>query len=438
MKKLTKKRNVILYACSGLGVNMLNLIVGSYLCSALLVGGFEDHIESWTYLNKDLVTAALWGVLILVAKIVDGLIDLPLSHFVDNLRSKCGKRKTGIVIGYIPMILSYLMFLIPLDPTATLRNTLWFGFWLFFFYTSYTLTMITYYATFAEVADSQKEIVLLSNTKSICDVVYFSLGFALVPAFVSMGMNIRIVALLFLPLSLTMLIPLFLLKENNESTKSKSTPINKATFLKSLTFTLKDKPYLMWLCTLFVMNVGLQLFLSGINEYFSTTGLNMTFVMASCFVPVPFTILLYNKIMQKRGLGYAYRYILLVYSIGMSLMGLIRFIPDGLTYPFAIGCSLIVSFAIGAFFSVTYTIPSHRAAVRKEESETASSMYFAIQGLFEGASTGVASGLILVFLKQNGYVSILTLIVAAACMLAFMMSYLLPRSISQIGKQEEK
>ena len=438
MKKLTKKRNVILYACSGLGVNMLNLIVGSYLCSALLVGGFEDHIESWTYLNKDLVTAALWGVLILVAKIVDGLIDLPLSHFVDNLRSKWGKRKTGIVIGYIPMILSYLMFLIPLDPTATLRNTLWFGFWLFFFYTSYTLTMITYYATFAEVADSQKEIVLLSNTKSICDVVYFSLGFALVPAFVSMGMNIRIVALLFLPLSLTMLIPLFLLKEKDESTKSKSAPVNKATFLKSLTFTLKDKPYLMWLCTLFVMNVGLQLFLSGINEYFSTTGLNMTFVMASCFVPVPFTILLYNKIMQKRGLGYAYRYILLVYSIGMSLMGLIRFIPEGLTYPFAIGCSLIVSFAIGAFFSVTYTIPSHRAAVRKEESETASSMYFAIQGLFEGASTGVASGLILVFLKQNGYVSILTLIVATACMLAFMMSYLLPRSISQIGKQEEK
>ena len=417
---------------------MLNLIVGSYLCSALLVGGFEDHIESWTYLNKDLVTAGLWSILILIAKVVDGLIDLPLSHFVDNLQTKWGKRKTAIAMGFVPMLLAYVMFLLPIEPAAGLCNTLWFGFWLLVFYTAYTLTMITYYATFAEVASSQDDIVLLSNIKSVCDVGYFSLGYALVPAFVSMSINIRIVALLFMPLSLTMLIPFFLLKESNEEFEADTDPSTKPTFKKSLAFTVKDRPYLKWLCTLFVMNIGLQLFLSGINEYFSTTGLNMTFVMASCFVPVPFTIILYNKVMKKRGLGFAYRYILLVYSIGMSLMGLIKFIPTGLMYPFAIGCSLIVSFAIGAFFSITYTVPSQRAAARKEEKETASSMYFAIQGLFEGASTGVASGLILVFLKQNSYISVLTLVVAAACMAAFMMSYLLPKSISQIGKQEEK
>ena len=82
------------------------------------------------------------------------------------------------------------------------------------FYGMYTLTMITYYATFSEIAKNEQEISLLSNAKSVCDVVYFSLGFALVPAFVSMGMNIRIVAILFLPLALTMLIPLFLIKEN--------------------------------------------------------------------------------------------------------------------------------------------------------------------------------------------------------------------------------
>ena len=435
MKKITKKRNLILYGCAGLGVNMLNLIVGSYLCSALLVGGFEDHIESWTYLNKDLVVAGLWSVLILVAKVIDGLIDLPLSHFVDNLNVKWGKRKTAIVMGFLPMLLSYILFLIPIDPTASLLNTVWFGLLLLAFYTSYTLTMITYYATFAEISATPHDIVLLSNTKSICDVGYFSLGYALVPAFVSMSFNIRTVALIFLPLSLTMLIPLFLLKENGNEERRVT---EKPTFTKSLMFTLKDKPYIKWLCTLFVMNIGLQLFLSGINEYFSTTGLNMTFVMASCFVPVPFTIMLYNKAMKKRGLGFAYRYILFVYSLGMGLMGLCRFIPDGMIYPFAIGCSLIVSFAIGAFFSVTYTVPSQRAAARMAEKETASSMYFAIQGLFEGASTGVASGLILVFLKQNGYVSFLTVIVAFVCMTAFFMSYFLPKSISQIGRETQE
>jgi MFS family permease len=199
---------------------------------------------------------------------------------------------------------------------------------------------------------------------------------------------------------------------------------------------MKDKPFVYWLCVLAIMNVGLQLFLSGINEYFSTTGLNMTFIMASCFVPVPLTILLYNKAVKKRGLGFGYRYILLVYSVGMALMGLCRFIPKAYLFPFAIGCSLIVSFAIGSFFSVTYTVPSQRAAMRKEEQESASSMYYAIQGLFEGASAGFASGVVLVFLKQNGYVSYLTIIVAVACMTAFVLSFFLPKSITQIGKNE--
>lgn len=437
MQKLTKKKSMVLYGCSGLGVNMLNLIVGSYLCSALLVGGFEDHVESWTYLNKDLVVAGLWSVLILLAKIVDGLIDLPLSHFVDNLKTKWGKRKTGIVMGYLPMIVAYLLFLVPINSTVSWVNTVWFGLMLLIFYTAYTLTMITYYATFAEITDDQHGIVLLSNVKSVCDVVYFSLGYALVPAFVSMGFNIRIVALLFLPLSLTMLIPMFLLKENDGAVAAKPANAVKPNFKQSLLFTLTDKPYIYWLCVLFVMNIGLQLFLSGINEYFSTTGLNMTFIMASCFVPVPATILLYNKIMKKRGLGFAYRYILLVYSIGMALMGLCKFIPEGLMYPYAIGCSLIVSFSIGAFFSVTYTVPSQRAAIRRQDNEAASSMYFAVQGLFEGASAGIASGLILVFLKQNGYVPYLTVIVAVSCMIAFAMSYFLPKSLSQIGKQKD-
>ena len=219
--------------------------------------------------------------------------------------------------------------------------------------------------------------------------------------------------------------------------EEKAEKTKKVTFIHSFLFTMKDKPYVFWLFVLFVMNIGLQLFLSGIDEYFSTEGLNMTFVMASCFVPVPFTILLYNKIVKKKGLGFAYRYILLVYSIGMALMGLSRFIPDGILTAYAIGCSIIVSFAIGSFFSVTYMVPSYRAAARKEAGETASSMYFAVQGLFEGASAGLASGIILVFLKQSGYIPYLTILVAVACMTAFGMSFFLPKVITQIGKHEE-
>lgn len=440
MKKLTKKSSLILYACSGLGVNMLNMIVGSYLCSALLVGGFEKNVEQWTYLNKDLVIAALWATLILVAKVVDGVIDLPLSYFVDNLKTKFGKRKTGIVIGFIPMIISYVLFLIPLDQEATMLNTIWFAALLMIFYAFYTLTMLTFYGTFAEVTEKPQDLVLLSNSKSVCDVIYFSLSFALVPLFVSMGLNIRIVALIFMPLSLTMLIPMFLLKEN-DGTAETAVSAQRTTLIGSLRFAFKDRFYILWLCILFVMNIGLQLFLSGINEFFSTMGLNMTFIMAFCFAPVPLTILLYNKIILKKGLGFSYRYILLVFALAMTMMAFCKLLPDQLRFPYARLCSFIASFSIGSFFSVTYTVPSQCAANRNDGGEKASSMYFAIQGLFEGASAGLASGVVLVFLKQfkgGALVPYLTVIVALCCVAAFFLSYLLPKSISTIGRKKEQ
>lgn len=443
MNKLKGKGKLILYACSGLGVNMLNMIVGSYLCSALIVGvdtWAPEDIGLWTYSHKNLVIPALWMVLAAIAKVIDGLIDLPFSHFTDNLRTRFGRRKPALLIGFIPMIIAYLLFLVPLDGSATLLNTVWFALLLGVFYGTYTLTMLTYYATFAEIAENEQDLVLLSNTKSICDVVYMSMSFALVPVFVNIGMSIRVVALMFLPLALTMVIPFFMLKEKKYTkeeiiqAKRIENKAERPTVIKSIGFTFRDKPYILWLCVLAVTNIGLQLFLTGINEYFSNTGLNMTLVMAPSFAPVPLTIMLYNRVMKKKGLGTAYRMILLIFALGMGLMGLVYVIPKSLITVFAIGCSVIVSFSIGAFFSVTYLIPSTRAALRAGENESASSMYYAIQGLFEAAAAAIAGSVILTLLKTNGLVNLTTIIVAVVCVAAFALSFVLPKSITDIGK----
>lgn len=443
MQKLQKKWQIALYGCAGLGLNMLNLIVGSYLCSALLVGGFESNVESWTYANKDLVIAAFWAVLVFSIKIFDGIIDIPLSSLTDNLRTKWGRRRPAIAIGLIPLLVSYLLFLVPLDNGATVLNTVWFGVLLAIYYGAYTLTMLTYYATFAEIVETEGERVFLSNTKSICDVVYFSLGFALVPAFVSMGINIRIVALIFLPLAATMLIPFFMIKEESTLDGVKHpegyVPEQRVGFIKSLVYSFKNKHFIFWLCTHAVLNTGLQLFLGGINEYFSTTGLNMTFVMASSFAPVPLTLILYNRLVKKKGLKFAYQYVILMFALGMSLMFFCRMLDASIMLPVAILCSVIVSFAIGAFFSVSYTVPSHLAAEENKRSGVcASSMYFAVQGLFEGISAGTATGLILVYLKQTDLIRYMTLIVSFFCIVAFLLAFLLPKSIAFIGKQNKK
>ena len=436
MKKITSKKKLLLYGCSGMGVNMLTLMVGSYLCSALLVGGFDEHIESWTYLNKDLVVAGLWAVLVFIAKAFDGIIDLPFATLADKMHSKLGRRKTAIIIGFIPMVFAYLMLLCPINTEATILNTIWFGLWLCIFYAFYTLTMLTFYATFSEICESEQDTVFLSNVKSVCDVVYFILGFALIPVFVSMGVNIRIVALIFLPLCLTMLIPLFMLKENDEEERE----VRTLTLTQAMGTSFKNKPFIYWMFTMFMMKMGLELFLGGINELFSSTGLDMTIVMASAFVPVPFTLVLYNFIVKRKGLGFAYRYILGIFSVGMIIMYICTLCTPILSQfqltLVAIFGGIFVSFAIGAFFSVTYTVPSHIAQREFETTgKNVATMLFAVQGVFEGVASGIATGFILVTLKDNSLIQILPLIVAACCMIAFFMSFGFPKIISKMGQK---
>ena len=161
--------------------------------------------------------------------------------------------------------------------------------------------------------------------------------------------------------------------------------------------------------------------------------------MASSFVPVPLTLILYNKVVKKKGLKYAYQYVILMFALGMSLMFFCRMLYKSIMLPVAILCSIIVSFAIGAFFSVSYTVPSHLAAEENKRSGIcASSMYFAVQGLFEGISAGSATGLILVFLKQNDLIQYMTIIVAAFCFIVFIIAFFLPKSIAFIGKDKHR
>ena len=445
MRKLTKKWQIFLYAISGLGINMLNLMMGSYLCSALLVGGFgENAIPFQTYLQKDLIVPAVWATFVVIAKIIDGVIDIPMASFTDGLRTKWGRRRPSILIGLIPLISSYLLFLVVPDHSGvTMLNTVYYGIMLCIFYSFYTLTMVTYYATFTEIVDNERDRALLANVKSVCDIVYFILGYVVVAGLLK-GLNIRVVALIVLPLALTMLIPMFMIKE--DSNKSGSIVASERVGLvKSLKHTFKNTAFIKWMVVYSFMTFGVQLFLGGINEYFSFVGMNMMFVMMASFAPVPFTLILYNHILHKYGFGVAFRYTLIIYTLGMTSLFGISFLADGtLKMVLSIVGGVISSFAIGSLFAVAYSIPSQLAAEEQEKTGVSNSaMYFAVQGLFSGVATGIGTGAVLTALKgsedsHSSAIFLLTLISAAGTFVAFLVSYILPKTLTTIGVKEEK
>lgn len=440
MKKLTKKWQLLIYALAGMGINMLNLMMNSYLCSALLIGGFgEAAIPYQTFLGRDLIVPTVWAVFAFAAKIIDGIIDIPMASVTDNLRSRFGRRRPSLVIGFIPMAAAYLLFLCVPNPSgATLFNTIYYGILLCIFYTGYTMTMVTYYATFTEIVESEKERSFLSNTKAFFDIVYFILGYVVVRMFLN-SINIRLVALMVFPLSFTILIAFFMIKEPStlEGDLEKSESVN---LFKSIGFTFKNKPFVVWMFVYSIMTIGVQLFLGGINEFFSYVEMNMMLVMVCAFAPVPLTLLIYNRIMKKKGFGVAFRYSLNIYMLGMLAM----YVTGVLVKPgfpktlCSIVAGLVSSFAIGSLFSVAYFLPAQLAAEEEERTGIkGSAMYFAVQGLFAGIASGLATGVILTALKvHDGAMAYMTVIAALATALSLQLMSLLPESIMLIGKEK--
>ena len=435
-----------------MGVNLLGIVVSSYLCSALIADGFgEAALANHTFLGINLIIPAAWAVLGVVAKVIDGVIDIPMASFTDNLKTKWGRRRPAIILGVLPMVLAYSMFLlIPNKGGETIGNTLYYFILLAIFYTSYTLTMVTYYATFTEIVDNEKDRRFLTNTKSIADIVYFIIGFALVPMLLK-GLNIRIVALIVLPSVLLILIPLFMIKE--KSTKNGVEIVNEdgvqetqtVNLFKSIGYTFKNWKFVLWMVVYSFMTFGLQLFLSGINEYFSVSGMSMIYVMLAAFVPVPLTFIIYNKLNIKKGFGFAYQYTLLVFIVAMlSLFG-VSFLEAGtLKMVLSILCGLVSSFSVGAMFAVSYSIPSKLAADdEKETGISHSAMYFAVQGLFAGIASGIGGTAVLTILKKNFLFDrpttfYITAISAGACIIAFVLVFILPKSLRLLGKENKE
>ncbi|MBQ9428802.1 MAG: MFS transporter [Clostridia bacterium] len=433
MRKIRTYPQLILYAMSGLGINLLNTVMNSYLCSALLVGGFAESVLPYqTYMQRDLVLPALWAAFVFAAKLIDGVIDVPMASFSDNLHTRWGRRRPAIAIGLAVLILSYVLFLaVPNGGGATLLNTVYYGLLLCLFYTFYTLTMVTYYATFTEIVDTEDARRFISNTKSVFDIVYFILGYVVVRLLLN-NINIRLVALTALPPALTMLIPLFMIREDpSTGTAERAKTVG---LVESLRCTVKNRRFIRWMVIYSFMTMGVQLFLSGINEYFSFVGMNMIYVMGVSFVPVPFTLRLYNKILKKRGFVFAFRYILIAFSVGMLAMFAVARLDAGNAKTLlSILCGLICSLAIGAMFSVAYSVPAQMAAEAEAESGVSNSaMYFAVQGLFAGVATGIGSGVILTALKggentRSGMIVLLPLIAAAATLVSCILSFALPK-----------
>jgi len=464
MRKLTKKQ-LPLYAFAGFGPSFLGLILGSYLINALDTSGFDIGVEYWTYANKILVVTAVFSVMVFISKMMDGIMDIPLAAWTDTLKTKWGKRRPAILIGFVPMVLAYVLFLFPPSSDEfSMLNTIYLGVLLTVFFTAYTLTFVTYYGTYSEITESSEDRISLSNWKAFFDTIHYSIGYAVIPLIVGGKINIRIIGLGALPLMLTMLIAIKMIKEKSSlpddvaKTRQETERLSDSApeeedvgFLESIKLTTKNKGFMIWLSVMAAFFFGLQLFLAGQSVLASGAmgfeGWQIAVLNTSAFAPVPITLLIYRKVMKKKGFRFAFQTALFAFALAMISFAIayVEWIPSVWTrLMIGITGGTIGSYGIGAFFSAPYTIPSQMAAEELAATgKSHPSMYFAMQGLFNAVVAAISTSLIWLNIRDMTRpgeeffgVHLMPYIVAGSCIFAIILAFFLPKSFSQLGRAE--
>ena len=468
MNSLDKKWKELLFAANSFGPNLLFTLLGAYFTDALNPIGLTADIESWSLTGYCLVVPTMFGITWAIAKIFDGLVDIPLAHLTDSIRTRWGRRRPMFLLSFIPQIISFLLVWTPLEfRQNSLLNTIWIGIMLLIYYASYTLSMITFFGSSSSICKDEAQRVRVGNFKSFFDTIGFCLVYALLPVFISNGINIRTVALCGMPLMLTLLIPMFLIKEGDKYGEGKDYLTNaRVPFKDSLRLTLRNRLFLRWIIPNACAYFGLNMFLASQNTLISgvmNLPAGIAALMNACaFAPVPLMLFIYYKMIQKKGIRFSYRV-----AIGSFAIAILNFcvgseylFPDNVTARIIIGCvgGFLGSFGIGAFFATPYMIPSQIAAMEfKTTGKDHTAMYFAIQSLATSIVAAISTGLVYEQVKNivipkiiNGNViegetwkvgvSLVPFMLCLMCIFGFIMAGRMPKQYTEevVGKEMKR
>ena len=406
----------LLFSASGFGPNLLMVLMGAYFTdavnpAALKVGDLQA-IGTACYIMP-LLFPILWAL----AKIFDGLIDIPLAALTDGLKTKWGRRRPPILVCFIPMCLSYIMCWNPIfgeAESARLANTIWIVCWALVFFATYTMSLIAYYGSLSTVCSTDNQRLRVSSFKSFFDTISYCLVYALVPLVLE-GLNMHIdkFAMLLVPLMVTMLIPVFMIKEGDRFEKKALeegydiTPLaeeEKVGIVESIKLTFTNKPFIKWCIVNCCSFFGLQMFLVAMNAMIlggmGMNGTQMAILNTCAFAPVPLMLYMFNKLKQRKGIRFAYQTCLLSFAfciLTFDIASVYVMGNDNLAMQMIIGCigGVIGSWAIGSFFMMPYMIPAQISSVEEKlTGKNHSAMYFAAQAFTTSIVSAIASSLV--------------------------------------------
>ena len=419
--KLIKKWQEPIYAIGGFGPGFLYQIALTYL--------LYYYRPAISLVDKGalvLAPAAGYAAGMLVARILDGLVDIPIAQWTDNMKSRWGRRRPLMLLGMIPAAIVFMLMWYPPVTGAGLTEN---GHWanalyiavmssLFFFF--YTLMTVPYLASLSEIVKDETSRVRVASWQTFFNTGSYVLVYVLAPILFD-KFGVRGTVWLLLPCIVSFIGPLLVIKE--DSTLNKVTPqtpqesevVGKdLSIWKSFKLTLTNRTFGIYALSLATFFFGLQFFLGGISymalDMMGLTQTQLGTMNAAAFAPVPIMLLIFNFIARKKGAKWGFQLALIIFALVMFCfpLGWTKFnMPLS---PYLIGIILggIGSFSVGVFFTIPYAFPSQIAADEAAVTgKNRAGMYFAVQGLINQFVGSLAGSILALLLSwKYGFVAI--------------------------------
>jgi GPH family glycoside/pentoside/hexuronide:cation symporter len=426
--KTLKRWQEPIYALGGFGPGFMYQIVMTYLLYYYRPA--LSRVEAGALV---LAPAGAYAAGMLVARILDGVVDIPIASWTDNLKSRWGRRRPLMILGFIPTILSFLLLWYPPISGNSLGAE---GHWgnaifiavassLYFFF--HTLIVVPYLASLSEIVRDEQSRVRVASWQTFFNTAGYVLTYVVAPILFD-RFGIRGTIWLLAPVFLSFLGPILVIKESStlEDAPDSTEKAADVPLWESVKMTLANRTFRIYMISVAIFYFGLQFFLGGIAfmaaDMMGLSDSQLGFMNAAAFAPVPVMLLLFNWISKKKGAKWAFRLSLLIFALAMLIF------PLGWTRlnmplsPLMIGIIAggVASFSIGVFFTIPYAFPAQIAATEAEETgRDRAGMYFAVQGVINQFMGSLAGSVLALLLNWRLGVVVIGPIAAVTCIVAY-------------------
>jgi glycoside/pentoside/hexuronide:cation symporter, GPH family len=425
--KTIKKWQEPFYAIGGFGPNFLYQVVLTYLLYYYRPA--QARIEAGALI---FAPAAAYALGMFIARVLDGVVDLPIAAWTDNMRSRWGKRRPMMLLGFIPTVICFALLWFPpltgksLGPEGHWGNALYVTVISSLYFFFHTFIIVPYLAALSEIVPDENSRVRVASWQTFFNTGAYVLTFVVAPILFN-KFGVRGAALLLLPSFLTFIGPLLVIKESPTNVNTETSKVEEQVPMwTSIKLTLTNKTFLIYISSVATFYFGLQFFLGGIAfmaaDMLGISDTQLGLMNGAAFAPVPIMLIIFNLISRRKGAKYAFRVSLLVFAVAMLLYPLGWQKLNFPVPPIWVGiiAGLIGSFSIAAFFTIPYAFPAHIAAVEAERTgKNRAGMFFAVQGVINQFVGSVAGSILALLLAWKLGVVIIGPVVALFMVVSF-------------------